>query len=61
MERDHRPDAGGDERVDHVVVVRERGLVDLVALRFDARPLDAEAIAVEVELRDELDVVERRG
>ena len=61
MHGDVRPDAGRHQRVDERVVVGERLLVDHVALRLDARPLDAEAVRVQVQVAQQLDVVERPG
>jgi hypothetical protein len=61
VHRDHRADALGAQLVEHLAVVGERGLVPDVAGRLDARPLDAEAVAVEVLIGGELDVGDRAG
>ena len=61
VQGDERADAGGDQSVDQRVVVGQRVLVDLVALRLDAGPLDREAVAVEVHRRQQGDVGEREA
>jgi hypothetical protein len=42
--------------IDNTAVVRNGIHVDHVAARFDARPVDTEAIGVEVELRDKIEI-----
>ena len=58
MDRDERPDALRDQRLELRAVVRDRGFVDHAFLRLDPRPLDREPIRVDAEVADQADVLE---
>src|SRR4029078_2838086 len=57
MERDHRIDTRGEQRLAQGAVTRDRCGGPLPFLRFDAAPLDREAVVVEPELTTQRDVV----
>jgi hypothetical protein len=60
VERDERPDAGGEQVVDQAVVEVQTGRVDAaVSCRDHARPRDREAEHVDRELSHERDVLAR--
>src|SRR5690606_17803120 len=58
VQRDEGADAVGDELVDELSVVLEGALVDFASFRLDSRPLDAEAVRVEVKLLHQRDVLD---